>query len=413
MVLKTFNIYRLYSRKLLDSDLKLFELSVMIQAFAQSLIAVFIPVILWKTGFSIPAIIVFFILFCVFDIPLSILARNLVSKVGARMVLIYSIFAEVIYLILLYNIHNNFFEIFFLALAIAVFDAFYWVSHIYIFIQSAHNSEKLRSDVGLLNIARNIGELLAPGIGAFIFVAADPKTLIFVSTVIMLLSLIPLYQMRHLDFMLNRKILSFKEFFAQPLEKVNYFFEALGAIQVEASEVIWPFFIFFLLGSLKQVALVPIIISVAGLIVTYITGRLSVRENIYKVIAVGALFLFIFWVGRVVYTANTFVVYSTVFLIGLTAILVDIPIDISIFERGKKTDVLDSAAYRNAFRMFARLLLYVFLFVAVVFFKADFFRQTFYVVATAMLVLFFGSWIVSRRIKTLTRLETEPLEMEQ
>jgi MFS family permease len=405
MHLKSFHFYNSHFKKLFHTDLHLFELSVWIQAFAQSLISVFIPIILWKIGLSIKEIILFYIIFNAFDVPLNFLAKKMIMRYGARVVIIWAIFADLLYLIILYNLHNSWLFIGFLALTMAIFDAFYWVAHLYIFVQSAHATQRIRNDVSMLNIVRSIGGLFAPAIGAYILIATDYRGLIFFSTLMMFLSLIPLFKMRHLVFKPEAAPEPAGKFFAHPLEKINFTFQALNAFQSEAEDVIWPFFIFFLFNSIRQAALIPIIISFAGLIVTYITGKYSLKENIYKLVALGALLLGLTWFFRIFFLSNAAFLFVTVFLIGVTRIFSEVPLDVAIFERAKKTDVLNAATYRNAVHMFTRGLLYVCLF-----FVANFFKGAIYAAIISMFVLGFASFLVSLRERRLEKLGLQAIE---
>ena len=51
-------------------------------------------------------------------------------------------------------------------------------------------------------------------------------------------------------------------------------------------------------------------------------------------------------------------VFVSVFVIELVATLVQLPADVATFERGKQTDVLSAATYRNVVHMGGRALLY-------------------------------------------------------
>jgi len=408
MSLRSFYFYNQQLRQALHSDLHLFELSVWIQAFAQSLFSVFIPIILWRLGFTIQNILGFYFIFNLLDVPLNLVARHLIVRFGARTVLIISICANLVYLITLFNLSNSWTQILILAAALAIFDSFYWVSHIYIFVRSAHASEKMRHDVGTLNIVRDIGGLLAPALGALVLIVSSPRTLIFFSTILMFSSLIPLSRMRHLVFKPEEKVKSFREFFRQPVEKINYFLEALGAIHVEIEDVIWPFFVFLLFKSVQPVALIAVTISFAGLVVTYLTSKYSVRQNIYRLVSYGGLALAFLWTMRAISPNSTTVLYVTVFLIALTGILVDIPMDVAIFERSRHTDMLSTATYRNLFRMGARALFYLWLLFA----PGLLFRNSLGIVITTMLVLFAFSMIVSLRVDRRSLMEPPPTEME-
>src|SRR4051812_46445062 len=130
-----------YISKFFRTDLHLFELTVLLHAFAQALVSVFIPIFLYKLGFGLSEIVVFYIIFNFVDVPLNLFAAKLIQKRGARFVVMLGLFSQVIYFIILYNLQHNWTMLFLLAEFIAVFDSFYWVAHLYIFASAAHKSK--------------------------------------------------------------------------------------------------------------------------------------------------------------------------------------------------------------------------------------------------------------------------------
>ncbi len=408
MNLRYFYSYNEHLRELFGTDMHLFELSVWIQAFAQSLISVFVPIILWMIGFPIFQIMAFYFLFNAIDVPFNLAARKVIVRMGAKTALIFSIIAELIFLIIFFNLSHSFAWLAAMAFFMAIFDSFYWVSHLYIFAQAAHKTEKMRGDVSALNIVRTIGGLLAPAIGALLLIAAGQKTLIFATTFLMLGSLIPLSMMKHAEFKPDVAPSRAKEFFSRPLEKINYLMGAFAALQAEVEDTIWPFFIFFLFVSIRAAAYIPVIISLAGLIFTYISGKFSVRRNIYRMIAFGALAVFAVWILRVSFINNPVVSYASVFLIAIMAIFIDIPLDVATFERGTQRGILNAVTYRNLTRMGLRALLYLALM-----FSADIFAASFGAVIIGMFVLFVFAWSVSRQKDEFLMLVPEPSGLEE
>ncbi len=403
MTLRHFYIYNQQIKKLLGTDMHLFELSVWIQAFAQSLISVFVPIILWKIGFSIFQIMAFYFLFNAIDVPFNLAARKVIVRFGAKIALVFSIIAELIFLIIFFALGLSFVALAAMAFFMAIFDSFYWVSNLYIFVQAANKTEKMRTDVSALNIIRTIGGLLAPAIGAIIFIAAGQKALIFATTFLMFGSLIPISMMKHAKFKPDKEPSRAGEFFAKPIEKINYLMGGFAALQAEVEDTIWPFFVFFLFASVRAAAYIPIIISVAGLVFTYLSGKFSVRRNIYKMIALGAIAVFGFWILRVSFISNPLISYASVFLIGIMAIFIDIPLDVATFERGTQAGILNAVTYRNLTRMGLRALLYLALM-----FAADIFAASFGAVIIGMLILAVFAWSVSRQKDEFLMLVPEP-----
>jgi hypothetical protein len=392
---RSVHFYNHYISRLFNTDLHLFEFSVWLQAFAQALISVFIPIILWQLGLSLKEIVVFYLLFNFLDVPLNIVARNLIQKYGARTVVILAIISELVYLVLLYNLSDNWIVIFFLALFLAIYDSFYWVAHLYIFSSAAHKSNLIRNDVSTLKNFRILGALVAPLVGVFIITKADSNTLIFFSTLIMFASLLPLFRMRHLKFVPETKALPLKEFFRSEEEKTNYLFISLAAIRQEAEDVIWPFFIFFTFNSIRNAAFVPVIVALVNLLLIRLVGKLSVKRSVYRLISIGAAGLYLVWISRMFLYQYQFFAIGSVALVTLLATLVEIPLEVSIFRRAHETDHLAAVTYMNMFRMLARGIFYLLLFIF-----GTYFTGAFYIVMMVLFILAVSAKILKLKHKT-------------
>jgi len=347
-------IYQRYISKLFNTDLHLFELSVWLKAFGEGLVAVFVPIILWKLGFSISEIVVFFVLQNFIDVPFNLLAEKLIQRFGARLVVILGTAAEVVYFVILYNVQHNWLTILLLALFFAILDSFYWVGHLYIFASAAHKSKVIRNDVSFLKMVRIFGALLAPLLGAYIFLHANAQTLIFFCTIILLISLLPLFKMRHLKFKPETRSIRPEDFFAGPSEKVNYLYTSLDAIVIEVETVILPFFIFFAFHSIENVALVPFLIGLVEIALAYYTGKFSTQKNIYKLISLGSFSFAMIWLLRLKLIGSEGFILISVVVAAIMLIITSVPIEVNIFKRARETDELTAVTYLNLVRMFAR-----------------------------------------------------------
>ncbi len=373
-----------YISKFFRTDLHLFELTVLLHAFGQALVSVFIPIFLYKLGFSLSEIAVFYILFNFIDVPLNLVAAKIIQKEGARFVVILGLFSQVAYFIILYNLQHNWTMLLLLAIFIAIFDSFYWVAHLYIFASAAHKSKVIRTDVGFLKAIRLLGGLFAPLIGAWVLGVSDQKTLIFFSTVVIFASLLPLFRMRHLKFVPENSDISPEKFFSSTNEKANYFLSALQAVVEEVETAILPFFIFFTFGNLGSVALVPVLIALAELMLSYWIGQLSLKKNIFKLISLGSFSIAMIWLIRLKFMFSLNYILLSVFAVALLLILIIVPIEVSIFQRSQVTDELASVTYLNLVHMFARGVLYTILFLC-----GTYFFGAFYIVVGVLLCMSF------------------------
>lgn len=352
--MKLFDLYhhnRLY--KLTHSDFWRFEMSVWLHVVALSLVNVFIPILLLNLGYSIGEIMIYYFIYHLIDTPLNFVARKLVVWFGARRVIILGTVSSILFFVTLSQIASGWTFLVILALFAAIYDACYWVAHLFLFIEANDDDGDSGRETSFLYIVRRLGSLLGPAVGAMILIFAGKNSLLIASSVIFGLSILPLLGASHLPDKPQRPVLKFRSFFRDFQEKRNYLSTSLQAIHDSAELILWPLFVFTVFETIESVAALPIIVSITGSVFSYFTGKLN-KNTRNGLIVVGAGLISAVWVLRLL-ISNTFFLYLSVFLVGLFSLLTTIPLDSRLFERGKIIDPLSTATYRNALRMGVRI----------------------------------------------------------
>jgi len=371
-----FHHYHLNLRRAIHSDFWLFELSIWLHVFARSLIAVFVPIMLLRIGYTIPNVILFLFLLCLIDFPFNFVAQWLVRTIGARWVMVCAMLATIGFFLVLYGLGpNDWNSMLTLATLGALYDAFFWVAHLYLFIGTNKKKDNTAEKTGILYMVRQLGGVLGPAIGAVILLIAGKDALILVSVVILGFSILPLLKLKadH-DKPKKTTVANFRRYFAHLTEKKNYIASALQSIHAQTEANLWPLFIFATIGTVESVAAVPIIVSITAILFSYLAGKLSAREG-EKMIVVGSALIAIIWVLRL-QTDSTVFYYVSIFLIGLFSLLVTIPLDSNIFERAKILDPLSGSTYRNATRVLVNACFYGSLLLIINIFRASFLTAT-------------------------------------
>lgn len=323
----------------------------------RSLVAVFIPIILLQIGYSIEDVILFFVILYLVNVPLNFLSRSLIQKVGARWVIVMGkIWSIGFFVLLAFLTPNNWPLLILLAFLSAMYDAFYWVGHRFLFIKSTGESRDVGTKTGVLYAVQRFAGFLGPAIGAGILIFFDKQALMFTSIVILTLSVFPLLKIKHFPDKPTRKPLPFKAFFSEWREKKNFLSTSLFAIHRVAENILWPLFIFVVFETIESVAIVPVIVSITAIVFSYFTGYVRQKSR-DKMIVVGATLIALVWVLRIFVEAKPFLFFS-VFLVSIFSILVMIPLSSNIFSRGKERDPLGTSTFMNATHMFAILILF-------------------------------------------------------
>ncbi|MEX0930530.1 MAG: MFS transporter [Candidatus Paceibacterota bacterium] len=364
--MELFHFYHHHAiRNLLKDDFWLFELSIWLHVVGRSLISIFIPILMWQMGFSLIAIIGYYALLHAINIPLNFLAGSFVRRIGARWVIILSNFAIIGYFIVFdFLTSGDFVILAILALLAAVYDALYWVAHLYLFIKSNDDPQKTNGKTGALYSAKQIATMVGPIAGALILAFGSQTLLLIASIVFFFLSIVPLIYVNGFSDKPTQwdKFTSFLSYFKSPVERNNFISTGLYSIHNFAEFALWPIFIFLIFQTLESVAIIPVLIAATTIIFSLFTRRINARTR-EKLIMTGALALALIWIVRMTFEWGPFY-YISIVLAGIFALFVSIPLDSSVFIRAKQTDPLKTAVLRNVVAMTVKLFFFggIFLF---------------------------------------------------
>lgn len=377
------------------TNFRLFELGIWLHSLAQSLVWVFVPIILLRTGYSVTNILIFYLIFNIIDVPLNFVAAYLMRVIGARKVLLLGIGSVIVFFILLnFLSFGNWPLLILLAFLAAVYDTFFWVSHIYIFIEI--NREKgldAGNTTGALEATRKLANVIGPIVGAILLTVFGKASLLVFSIMLNALAISVLFKMRHIAD-IPKGTFSFRGFFTGLKEKRDFISMAFWGVHNEVDSILWPLFIFIVFGSIGSVAAVPVIVSLTTAIFSYIAGRLTKKYSL-RMIAMGSALIALTWVLRVVFENGIFY-YATVFFIGFFSLLVIIPIDRSIVESGLNKGSLAASTYRNAVAMFSRIPLYI-----ILLFLLEVFKVSFGLAAVSVFAVLFVTLILNQRLRMM------------
>jgi MFS family permease len=380
--MQLFNFYHDQAlQKKIHGDFWLFEFSVWLHTIARSLVSVFVPIFLFKLGYGLPVILGYYLLFNCFDVPLNFVAEKMMRRIGARKVIILATLASIAYFALLGRITGaNLLALGVLALLDAIYDSFYWVGHIYLFLNSNHAPRHDNRGTGILYGMRTFGSMLGPIIGAGLLLFTSQSFLLLVSVLFFVFSILPLLDLRHVADRPHIPHVPIREFLKHPADRKNYISTFLASFHAASEAVIWPLFIFSLFGTISSVAYIAIIVSLSKIVCSYIAGTIR-RNQRRSLVIIGGLALAVVWTLRIFYPVPGFI-YTSILLTGLLALFIDVPITVGVFEHGRGMRALPTATYRNAISMSGQLTLYLILFFTVNVFEIDF-----GIAALAMLLL--------------------------
>lgn len=343
--MRGFHFYHAHRSSFHFSDFWLYEISMWLHTLARSLVAIFIPILMLKSGYDVRDVILFFLAFNVMDVPLNLAARGFIRRFGARFAIVVATCVTIGFSWMLLHLGEpTMFTLLGLALFSALYDSLYWVAHFFLFIESG--SKGAAKSTGSMYAVRQAAIILGPAVGAAILIFSSQQILLYVTIFGFLLSLVPLLLLTGLPDKPRGRPLAYKEFFALPEGKRVYLSSAFYGVHDTVETHLFPLFIFLIFGTLESVALIPVLVSLAAILTAFMLGRIksSLRTT---AVTVGALAIAAVWIVRLLTTDPT-IYYASVLVVSVCAYFILVPLDSTILEYAKRMqDPLSASTYRN------------------------------------------------------------------
>jgi MFS family permease len=348
----------------------LYELSMWFNALSMSLIWVFVPILMLKTGYSVRDVVVYYLLYNIADVPLNFVARKFIQRFGPRSSIVLATLTILSFFLVFSHLENLDWKLLVtLAFLAALYDALYWVAHIYLFILSNDAAKGAGKNTGVMYAVREFAVMFGPAVGAALLIFFDKSVVLYATGIGLVLSLIPLLGLTKLPDP-GRSHVPARKFFSRGGLR-PFLSTALYAVHDTAENNIFPIFIYVTFGTLQSVASVPIVFSIAAMAFSLTLGRMHPRRRNIAII-IGALFIAVIWASRLFTTDGAFL-YFSVFVVGLFSYLILVPTDSAIFEHGRSIgDPLSAAMYRNVIYMGMNIILFGILLVLLNVFDASF-----------------------------------------
>ncbi len=337
----------------------LFESSMWLHLFSSSFVSVFIPVLLFKEGFSISMILLYYFVLHLVNVPSNFLAGKLTAKLGSRVVVIT---ATIFYLLFFLSFSllesGSLLLLFLMATLAAIYDAFYYVASLNIFMESSKDPENSGKNTSILNIVSSMAYLLGPFAGSAILLLSENKNTVLYAVVFFLfLSIFPLFKMKDEGIEHESKLMNPKEFFSSDRERKNHLSLMFYKMGEGIEFILFPLYIFIILGTLESVAILAVLIPIFSFFFTYLSGNIK-RSNRRFYIQFGSLLIAALWFSRI-YLDSQYALYIGSVVMSLLIIFVRIPIDANIFRTGNESHhSLSSSVYKNTSAMLAKGILF-------------------------------------------------------
>lgn len=301
------------------SNLKKFNIFILLSTFSKLMIEVFIPILLFNLGFSITEILLFFLIKFVTILIITYPSSILGKKIKFKNLMIISNILFCISCIMINYIDYNIKYLIILSILNGVYLIFYWLSrHVYALniITDKNTTESVSSFV----ICSLIASIPATYIGAFIIKHLGFLILCIIVLILSLISVIPLFKLKEKN--------EFEKVQLKPIlknfPKKNYLFILFYQINLVCI-ALFPLYIFiYIKNDLEYLGIVNIVSSISSIIYIYFLAKLMDKKK-KDYLGISCILLALIWIFKLnITTATLFIViifFEGIFSSGLETVV--------------------------------------------------------------------------------------------
>lgn len=318
----------------------------MLRAFGYALIGIFIPIYLLNLGYSLPVVLMFFLMKYTIIGIFSPLIGVFQKFFGLKHTMMLSTLFLTSFFILLYSIVEHNWSILMLG-ALSGFEvALFWIPMNSDF--SIHmKKDKTGSETSFLIALPKIAAVIAPFIGALIIVYYNFNALLIAASLVIIGSAFPLFLTKDKHY----KMMPMPKLFSKHNNKYFLIFFSKGII--EATMLLWPLFIFFTLKNYIFVGGASTIQAFAGILIVLLIGKISDKFNQVKLFKVAAIVSGLFWIFTI-FISGPFLVVIFSFLAGAIFIFLCVPTFAYICKDSYHEHMVELMVYREVTLSIAR-----------------------------------------------------------
>ena len=260
----------------MNSNQKKFGIYVFLSTFSRNLIEVFIPVILYKFGYTIKEVLLYYLIVNVTSLILTYPFVYLSKKFNNKILAIIGIIAFVLVQISLNFLTYSYMYLFIIAVFYAIYRRGYWISRRYYNLKIIKNYN-ISKTYSIISIINQVGVIISAYFGSLILDYISLKLLTIFAIVLFILSIVPLYTLKFEHEKTNVKLELINNVRKIPKSNI-YLFGSYELINIV--KFLIPLYIFIYVKDKYQViGIVNLITNFALITFTYLYGKKLDNSN--------------------------------------------------------------------------------------------------------------------------------------
>jgi MFS family permease len=282
----------------MNQQMREFYVSSAIFDFGAAMAAIFEPVYLWKIGWSLQSIILFFLAAYAFYFLVAPLGASFARSRGYEHSIALSTPFLVLYFLALYSIPRHLIFAVLAAMSFGLFRMFYWPGARSIVARYSADGESGRT-LSALNAVSVATMVLGPVIGGIFVQQYGFAVLFLIVSAIILLSNVPMlitpekfepHALAYVD--------AYKRMLRRPFRKTVIAHFGYGEEFI--SDILWPIFIILLIPSYIGLGAVATAGGAIAIVAIIVIGRMTDEHHRHPIMHAGVLMTSLSWLMRIV-----------------------------------------------------------------------------------------------------------------
>lgn len=256
-----------------------------LRSFSLSLVAIFIPIYFYVSGYSASNIFLYYFLLYLFEFLSEYPTAYLIKRFGPKHTMISSLPLMVFHIWQLLTLNTYNWSPWAVALPVALSLSLFWEAYHYDFSRTKHR-KKATSEVGRMYIIMALAGAAAPMIGGLVATFLGVQWLFI--AVILLLTIGSLVLFKTKDTNFRKGKLNLNKIDLNKIEKHVVSYVGIGW-ETAAGMQIWPLFVFLIVGTYSGIGIITSLALVFGIVLTFIISKRADKGDRINFIKLGSM----------------------------------------------------------------------------------------------------------------------------
>lgn len=263
----------------MNKNTRLFNAYIFITTFARSLLEVFIGTFLYKIGFSLQEVLLYYVLVTGFSTIIAIPCFYISKRYSNKLLSVIGIITLFALQLVLDTITKKTYYLYIIALLYALYRRSYWIARRYYTLQVIDDKSNISKKYSFVSIANQLGAIIASYIGALLLQNFSLSIINNISFILLGISVFILYKLDLKQEKNDAKLDLIGTLKNIPISSIIGI--SCYSLQVVITNLFPLFIIIYVKDTYTAVGLISVLTSISSLVFTYIYGRLINKNKNY------------------------------------------------------------------------------------------------------------------------------------